>query len=82
MHPLLRITRPGNVLLSALALLAAGFVAVGPAIVLSEQFVNLEEYRNDTRPDLNDTDDDSMWDGWEVHWALNPLDPPKSASPP
>ncbi len=30
MHPLLRITRPGNVLLSALALLAAGFVAVGP----------------------------------------------------
>ena len=44
-------------------------------IVLSEQFVNLEEYRNDTRPDLNDTDDDSMWDGWEVHWALNPLDP-------
>ena len=31
MHPLLRITRPGNVLLSALALLAAGFVAVGPA---------------------------------------------------
>ena len=30
MHPLLRITRPGNVLLSALALVAAGFVAVGP----------------------------------------------------
>ena len=30
MHPLLRIMRPGNVLLSALALVAAGFVAVGP----------------------------------------------------
>ena len=34
MHPLLRITRPGNVLLSALALLAAGFVAVGPEVLL------------------------------------------------
>ena len=39
-----------------------------------EQFTNIQEYHNDTRPDRNDTDYDHIWDGWEVHFLLNPLD--------
>ncbi len=41
----------------------------------NETFTSLEEYSSDTHPDLNDTDGDGMWDGWEVWFGLNPLDP-------
>lgn len=34
---------------------------------------NLEEYLNGTDPLNPDTDNDSMPDGWEVHYGLNPL---------
>ena len=39
-----------------------------------EGYTNLEEFLNNTSPDNNDTDDDGMWDGWEVYYGLNPLD--------
>jgi hypothetical protein len=35
---------------------------------------NLEEYQNDTDPDDSDSDDDSLPDGWEVLYGLDPLD--------
>ncbi len=44
-------------------------------VVGNETFTSLEEYSRDTHPDLNDTDGDGMWDGWEVWFGLNPLDP-------
>ena len=38
----------------------------------SDGLSNLEEYTNGTRPDLGDTDNDQMPDGWEVNNGLNP----------
>jgi hypothetical protein len=35
-----------------------------------EQFVNLEEFWNGTNPHNNDTDEDGMTDGWEVHYKF------------
>ena len=40
----------------------------------SERFTNYEEFKNETAPNNNDTDNDGMWDGWEVYYGLNPLD--------
>jgi hypothetical protein len=37
---------------------------------LIEQFINLEEYKNGTDPRNNDTDEDGMIDGWEVHYKI------------
>ena len=40
----------------------------------TEEYTNIEEFRNNTSPNNNDTDDDGMFDGWEVYYGLNPLD--------
>jgi len=40
----------------------------------SERFTNYEEFLNNTIPNKNDTDEDGMWDGWEIYYNLNPLD--------
>ena len=40
-----------------------------------EKFTNLEEYLNGTNPLKKDSDEDGMWDGWEVYYSLDPLDP-------
>lgn len=40
-----------------------------------ENFSNVKEFRNDTNPRNPDTDQDMMWDGWEVFYELDPLDP-------
>ena len=37
-----------------------------------ERFTNLEEYNAGTNPWNPDTDDDTMTDGWEVHYGLDP----------
>lgn len=42
---------------------------------LSENFSNIKEFNNDTNPKNPDTDQDMMWDGWEVFYELDPLDP-------
>jgi len=39
-----------------------------------EKYTNYEEFLNNTTPNNNDTDEDGMWDGWEVFYNLNPLD--------
>ena len=54
-------------------------------IYVDERFINLEEFRNGTKPFDRDTDDDIMFDGWEVYYnsstykcegcVLNPLNP-------
>jgi len=43
-------------------------------VLSSEKYTNIEEFRNNTAPNDNDTDDDGMWDGWEVYYNMNPLD--------
>ena len=43
-------------------------------ITQSEKFTNYEEFMNNTAPNSNDTDNDGMWDGWEVYYNLNPRD--------
>ena len=40
----------------------------------NEKFTNYEEFLNNTIPNKNDTDEDGMWDGWEIFYDLNPLD--------
>ena len=40
----------------------------------NEKFTNYEEFLNNTIPNKNDTDEDGMWDGWEIYYDLNPLD--------
>ncbi len=40
-----------------------------------ENFSNIKEFNNDTNPRNPDTDRDMMWDGWEVFYDLDPLDP-------
>ena len=37
-----------------------------------ERFTNLQEFTNNTNPRYNDTDFDLMFDGWELHYGLNP----------
>ena len=49
-----------------------GYVEDG---LINETYTNLEEYLLGTDPTNNDTDGDGMWDGWEVHYTLDPLDP-------
>lgn len=39
-----------------------------------ENFTNLEEYLNGTKPNNKDTDNDLMFDGWEVWYEFNPND--------
>ncbi|MEW6070343.1 MAG: hypothetical protein AB1485_06975, partial [Candidatus Thermoplasmatota archaeon] len=39
----------------------------------TDGLTNYEEYRAGTNPGNNDTDSDSMFDGWEVRYGLNPL---------
>jgi len=39
-----------------------------------EKYTNYEEFLNNTIPNKNDTDEDGMWDGWEIYYNLNPLD--------
>ena len=38
-----------------------------------EKFTNIEEYENGTDPNDPDSDNDTMIDGWEVEFGLNPL---------
>ena len=45
------------------------------AVSIDEYFTNLQEYLNGTDPTNNDTDGDSMFDGWEAYYNLNPADP-------
>ena len=40
----------------------------------SEKFTNLDEYKNNTDPTNDDSDDDGMTDGWEVFFGLDPLE--------
>jgi len=42
-------------------------------INLSESFTNVEEFLNGTDPREVDTDGDTMPDGWEAHYGLNPI---------
>ena len=46
----------------------------GGFVISIESFTNLQEFLNNTSPNNNDTDDDGMWDGWEVYYGFNPLD--------
>lgn len=39
----------------------------------NEKYTNIEEYNNTTDPKNPDTDNDTMIDGWEVWYGLNPL---------
>ncbi len=39
----------------------------------NDGLTDLQEYLNGTDPDDPDSDDDAMWDGWEVTYGLNPL---------
>ena len=41
---------------------------------INNPLTNLEEYNLNTDPNDNDTDDDQLPDGWEVHFYLDPLD--------
>ena len=43
-------------------------------VLSSEKYTNIEEFKNNTAPNNNDTDSDGMWDGWEVYYNMNPLD--------
>jgi len=43
-------------------------------LTIDEHFTNLQEYLNGTDPTNNDTDGDSMFDGWEAYYDLNPTD--------
>ncbi|MCI0497741.1 MAG: hypothetical protein L0Z54_05575 [Thermoplasmata archaeon] len=38
-----------------------------------EKYTNTMEFLNGTRPNDMDTDDDGVFDGWEVHWGFDPL---------
>ncbi len=40
----------------------------------ADGLINLAEYRNSTSALLADSDGDSLSDGWEVHYLLDPLD--------
>ena len=40
-----------------------------------ERYLNYMEYLNDTHPFVKDTDGDTMPDGWEVYFDLEPLRP-------
>ena len=40
-----------------------------------ERYLNYMEYLNDTHPFMKDTDGDTMPDGWEVYFDLEPLRP-------
>ena len=44
-------------------------------LVYDERYFNYMEYLNDTNPLVSDTDGDSMLDGWEVIFDLDPLRP-------
>ncbi len=48
----------------------------------AEFYTNREEFEHDTNPNNTDSDNDQMWDGWEVHYDLDPLDPSDSTEDP
>jgi len=60
-----------------------GFDVNGDGLTEDEYYTNAEEYARGTNPRFSDSDlcedgsscPDGMYDGWEVHWGLDPLTP-------